>query len=187
MRIIGGQFRGLQLAPVGEGDPKAHLRPTSDRVREAIFNLLINGGYGDPVTGARVLDLFAGTGALGLEALSRGAARVAFVDDGVTARALLRRNIELMRAMGTTDVWRRDATRMGPNRGTGYDLIFLDPPYHKGLGEAALASCLADGWLAPGALIVWEEGTAPLPPAGFDMLDQRTYGDTVVTILRAPE
>ena len=92
MRIIGGQFRGLNLAPVGEGDAKAHLRPTSDRVREAIFNLLINGGYGDPVTGARVLDLFAGTGALGLEALSRGASRVAFVDDGTAARALSRRS-----------------------------------------------------------------------------------------------
>lgn len=187
MRIIGGQFRGLHLAPVGDGDPKAHLRPTSDRVRESIFNLLINGGYGDPITGARVLDLFAGTGALGLEALSRGATRVAFVDDGTTARALLRRNIELMRAMGTTDVWRRDATRMGPNRGTGYGLVFLDPPYGKGLGEAALASCVEGGWLAPGALIVWEEGTPPVVPAGFDLLDQRRYGETLVTILRAPD
>jgi len=187
MRIIGGQHRGLHLAPVGEGDPKARLRPTSDRVREAIFNLLINGGYGDPITGTRVLDLFAGTGALGLEALSRGAARVAFVDDGVTARALLRRNIELMRAMGTTDVWRRDATRMGPNRGEGYGLIFLDPPYGKGLGEAALASAAEGGWIAPGAMVVWEEGTAPVPPAGFDLLDQRRYGDTLVTLLRAAE
>ena len=187
MRIVGGRARGLKLAEGGAGDPKSHLRPTSDRVREAIFNLLINGGYGDPVTGARVLDLFAGTGALGLEALSRGASRVAFVDDGTTARALLRRNIELMRAMGTTDVWRRDATRMGPNRGAGYGLIFLDPPYHKGLGEAALASCVEGGWLAPGALVVWEEGTAPIAPAGFDLLDQRPYGDTVVTILRAPD
>lgn len=187
MRIIGGARRGLHLAPVGEGDPKAHLRPTSDRVREAIFNLLINGGYGDPITGARVLDLFAGTGALGLEALSRGAARVAFVDDGTTARALLRRNIELMQAMGVTDVWRRDATRMGPNRGAGFDLIFLDPPYGKGLGEACLASCIEGGWIAPGALVVWEEGATPLPPEGFGMLDQRKYGDTLVTILRAPD
>lgn len=187
MRIIGGRSRGLHLAPVGEGDAAAHLRPTSDRVRETIFNLLINGGHGDPVTGARVLDLFAGTGALGLEALSRGAARVAFVDDGVAARALLRRNIELMRAMGETDVWRRDATRMGPNRGAGYGLVFLDPPYRKGLGEAALASCLAGGWLAPGAMIVWEEGEPPQPPEGFDPIDQRRYGDTVVTLLRAPE
>ncbi|NTT84453.1 16S rRNA (guanine(966)-N(2))-methyltransferase RsmD [Tabrizicola sp. SY72] len=187
MRIIGGARRGLQLAAVGEGDPKAHLRPTSDRVREAIFNLLINGGYGDPITGARVLDLFAGTGALGLEALSRGAARVAFVDDGTAARALLRRNIELMQAMGVTDVWRRDATRMGPNRGAGYDLLFLDPPYGKTLGEVSLASCREGGWIAPGALVVWEEGMAPLPPEGFDMLDQRKYGDTLVTILRAPD
>lgn len=186
MRIIGGARRGLKLAEVGEGDPAAHLRPTSDRVREAIFNLLINGGHGDPVTGARVLDLFAGTGALGLEALSRGAARVAFVDDGATARALLRANIEKMQAMGVTDVWRRDATRMGPNRGPGYSLIFLDPPYHKGLGEAALASCQEGGWLAPGATVVWEEGSAPVPPAGFDLLDQRKYGDTLVTLLRAP-
>lgn len=184
MRIIGGQFRGLHLAPVGEGDPKAHLRPTSDRVREAIFNLLVNGGHGDVLTGARVLDLFAGTGALGLEAISRGAARVAFVDDGATARALLRRNIELTRTMGVTDVWRRDATKMGPNRGEGYGLVFLDPPYGKGLGEAALASCLEGGWLAPDALVVWEEGIAPLPPEGFEMVDQRRYGDTHVTLLR---
>src|SRR5690606_8059582 len=166
----------LLLADVGAGDPEAHLRPTSDRVREAIFNLLVNGGHegpggGDPVTGARVLDLFAGTGALGLEALSRGAARVAFVDDGARARALLRANIEKMQAMGTTDVWRRDATRLGPNRGPGYGLVFLDPPYGKGLGEAALASAVAGGWLAPGALVVWEAGAAPAPPPGVAPLD----------------
>ena len=186
MRIVGGERRGLKLADVGAGDPAAHLRPTSDRVREAIFNLLLNGPYGDPVTGARVLDHFAGTGALGLEALSRGAARIAFVDDGTAARALLRRNIELMRAMGTTDVWRRDATRLGPNRGSGYGLVFLDPPYGKGLGEAALASARDGGWLAPGALVVWEEGAPPAVPEGFTLLDQRKYGDTLVTILRAP-
>lgn len=186
MRIIGGARRGLLLAEVGEGDPAAHLRPTSDRVREAIFNLLTNGAGENPVPGARVLDLFAGTGALGLEALSRGAARVAFVDDGAKARALLRANIEKMQAMGSTDVWRRDATRLGPNRGAAYGLIFLDPPYHKGLGEAALASALEGGWVAPGAVIVWEEGTPPVPPPGFTQLDQRKYGDTVVTLLKAP-
>ncbi|MCW3783679.1 16S rRNA (guanine(966)-N(2))-methyltransferase RsmD [Defluviimonas salinarum] len=186
MRIIGGARRGLKLAEVGAGDAAAHLRPTSDRVREAIFNLLINGPYGNPVEGARVLDLFAGTGALGLEALSRGAARVAFVDDGTAARALLRQNIEKMQAMGVTDVWRRDATRMGPNRGAGYDLVFLDPPYGKGMGEAALASCIEGGWLAPGAIVVWEESAAPVPPEGVEVLDQRRYGDTLITILRAP-
>ncbi len=184
MRIVGGERRGLKLADVGAGDPAAHLRPTSDRVREAIFNLLVNGPYGNPVQGARVLDLFAGTGALGLEALSRGAARAAFVDDGAASRAILRRNIELMRAMGTTDVWRRDATRMGPNRGPGYDLVFLDPPYGKGLGERALASLTEGGWLNQDAIIVWEEGAAAAAPTGFVQLDQRRYGDTFVTLLR---
>ena len=188
MRIIGGASRGLKLAEVGEGDPAAHLRPTSDRVREAIFNLLVNGRVaqgGDPITGARVLDLFAGTGALGLEALSRGAARVAFVDDGTAARALLRRNVELMRAMGVTDIWRRDATSMGPNRGPGYGLVFLDPPYGKGLGETALESALAGGWIAPGGMVVWEESAPPAQIAGLTRIDQRKYGDTLVTLLRA--
>lgn len=187
MRIVGGRLRGLKLADLGEGDPDAHLRPTTDRVREAIFNLLINGRVpGDPVSGARVLDLFAGTGALGLEALSRGAARVVFVDDGVRARALLRTNIERARAQGVTDVWRRDATALGPNRDAAYDLVFLDPPYAQGLGERALASAAAGGWLAPGAIVVWEEGAPPVVPAGFGQIDQRRYGETLVTLLRAP-
>lgn len=184
MRIVGGRLRGLKLADVGAGDPAAHLRPTTDRVREAIFNLIEN-SHGVDLDGARVLDLFAGTGALGLEALSRGAARVAFVDDGAAARALLRANIERARAMGTTDVWRRDATALGPNRGAGYDLVLLDPPYGQRLGEAALASALAGGWLAPGALVVWEEEAAPLPPPGLTPIDQRRYGGTLVTLLRA--
>ena len=187
MRIIGGSLRGLKLTPVGTGDAGAHLRPTSDRVREAIFNLLINGGYGDPVTGAQVLDLFAGTGALGLEALSRGAAHVVFVDDGNAARALLARNVELTRSSDRTGSLRRDATKLGANQGARQTLVFLDPPYGKGLGERAMASAVAGGWLAPGALVVWEEGSARLPPDGFAQLDQRKYGDTVVTILRAPE
>ncbi|UFS65634.1 RsmD family RNA methyltransferase [Paracoccus denitrificans] len=185
MRIVGGTLRGLKLAEVGAGDPAAHLRPTTDRVRESIFNLLINGTHGNPVPGARVLDLFAGTGALGLEALSRGAARVAFVDDGVAARGLLRTNIEKARAMGVTDVWRRDATRLGENRGAPYGLAFLDPPYGKGLGERALESALAGGWIAPGGMVVWEESVAPGPVAGLEQIDQRKYGDTVVTLLRA--
>ncbi len=185
MRIIGGRSRGLHLSAVGAGDAAAHLRPTSDRVREAIFNLLINGGYGDPVAGARVLDLFAGTGALGLEALSRGAASVAFVEDGSVALAILRRNVGLMRAEAQVDVIRRDATKLGPVRGDGFGLVFLDPPYGRGLGEAALASAQGGGWLLPGAIVVWEEGGAPVTPAGFDRLDQRKYGDTVITILAA--
>lgn len=184
MRIIGGTARGLHLAPVGAGDAAAHLRPTSDRVREAIFNLLINGGYGNPVAGARVLDLFAGTGALGLEALSRGAAHATFLDTGPSALALIKRNIALMRSDARTTVLKRDATSPGP--GTPHSLVFLDPPYGKSLGQTALTAAAANGWLAPDALILWEEGSPPAPPPGFDTLDQRKYGDTVVTILRAP-
>lgn len=189
MRIIGGRARGLHLAPVGEGDAAAHLRPTSDRVREAIFNLLINGKVAqnsDPVTGARVLDLFAGTGALGLEALSRGAAHATFVDDGRVARALIKRNIDLMRA-GTEAIYlAANATALPPNRGEGFNLVFLDPPYGKGLGEAALASCIAGNWLAPGALVVWEDSKSPTLRAEFTQIDQRKYGDTIVTLMRAP-
>lgn len=179
MRIIGGTSRGLKLADLGAGDSAAHLRPTSDRVREAIFNLLINGGYGAPIQGAQVLDIFAGTGALGLEALSRGAAHVTFVENGRTALAVLARNIALMRAETRTTVLRQDALK--PPSGGPYDLVFLDPPYGKAMGEAALP--LLQGHLAPKALIVWEERSPPLIPKGFTPLDQRRYGDTVITIL----
>lgn len=186
MRIIGGTRRGLKLAEVGAGDAAAHLRPTSDRVREAIFNLLIN-AHGNPVTGARVLDLFAGTGALGLEALSRGATEATFVDDGQAALALLKANIAKMRAEGQTRIQRQNATRLPPNAAAPYTLIFLDPPYGKGLGELALAAAQKGGWLAPAAVVVWEEAIAPALPLGCAPLDQRRYGDTVVTLLTAPE
>lgn len=187
MRIIGGNRRGLHLAELGEGDAAAHLRPTSDRVREAIFNLLINGKHGgNPVQGARVLDLFAGTGALGLEALSRGAAEAVFVDDGAKALALLRANVAKMRAEGETRILRQDALRLPANPGAPFTLVFLDPPYGKSMGEAALASALQSGWLAPGATLVWEESTAPIPPLGMTQLDQRRYGETIVTLLAAP-
>lgn len=182
MRIIGGTSRGLHLAPVGAGDAAAHLRPTSDRVREAIFNLLINGGYGNPVAGACVLDLFAGTGALGLEALSRGAAQATFVETGAPALALIKQNITLMRAEGRTSVLKRDATNLG--LGSPHSLVFLDPPYGKSLGQSALLAAQANGWLSPEALIVWEEGVKPAVPVGFEELDQRRYGDTFVTILK---
>ena len=184
MRIIGGRHKGLALAAPGAGDPAAHLRPTADRVRESLFNLLHHRASGDPVPGARVLDLFAGTGALGLEALSRGAAHVTFVDDGAPARALMRRNIEKMQAMGATKLWRRDATRLGANRGAPFSLVFLDPPYGKGLGTAALAAAVDGSWLAPGALVVWEENAPQQPPPGFTPEDSRRYGDTWLTLLR---
>jgi 16S rRNA (guanine966-N2)-methyltransferase len=183
VRIIAGSHRGLHLAPVGAGDPAAHLRPTGDRVREAIFNILQNGPRPDPVPGARVLDLFAGTGALGLEALSRGAARATFVENGRVALGLLQQNIALCRMEDRARVIRRDAGRLGP-ADRAHDLVFLDPPYGRALGEAALAAALEGGWIAPGALVVWEESAPVMPPRPLVLLDQRRYGDTTLSILR---
>lgn len=183
MRIIGGKWRGTALASVGKGDAAAHLRPTTDRVRESLFNLLAHGDY-PPIQGARVLDLFAGTGALGFEALSRGAERALFVDDGAKSRALLRENTDKLQMIGQSKIYRRDATRMGENRGDPYNLVFLDPPYGKGLGEKALNSCENGGWLADAALVMWEESAPVTPPTGFILKDQRKYGDTSIMILQ---
>ncbi len=164
------------------------MRPTSDRTREALFNVLAHGDFGDfALEGARVLDLFAGTGALGLEALSRGAAYALFVDDHAESRGLIRRNAETLGETGRIRLYRRDATKLGPREGSAgppYDLVFCDPPYGKGLGEKALAAALAGGWLAPGAICVLEEAaSADVPcPEGFTELDRRRYGDTQVII-----
>jgi 16S rRNA (guanine966-N2)-methyltransferase len=183
VRIVGGQFRGRPLAgPSHEG-----TRPTSDRAREAVFNILAHGIPGFELADARVLDLFAGTGALGLEALSRGAAFCLFVEQEAKARALIRRNVEALELTGVTKIFRRDATELGPaGRNGGYRLAFLDPPYGQGLAERALASVAAGGWLAPGAIVVIEErkGTSVVLPAGFEALDQRTWGDTQALFAR---
>ncbi|SHI50525.1 16S rRNA (guanine966-N2)-methyltransferase [Shimia gijangensis] len=183
MRIIAGQFRGTALASVGKGDAGAHLRPTTDRVRESLFNVLMGGRFGDPVTDAVVLDLFAGTGALGLEALSRGATHVTLVDDGRKAGSLIRDNIRLTRSQSNTTVLNRDATRLPVCTAEPANLVFLDPPYGKSLGQKALLVAKAGGWIAPEALIVWEESTPQIPPDGFAHLDTRKYGDTHVTFL----
>ncbi len=186
MRIVGGRFSGRRLAgPGADGGGAAHLRPTSDRVREALFNLLAHGDY-PPIAGARVLDLFAGTGALGLEALSRGAARAVFVEEVARARALVRENVERLGATGETKIWRRDATRLGPCRGEPFGLVFADPPYRSGLGQAALESAEAGGWLAPGAVIVLEIAAGEAAPEApwLDLADRRRYGDTEIVILR---
>ncbi len=187
MRIIGGRHRGAMLADLGAGDAAGRLRPTSDRVRESVFNLLAHGGYGEPPPpeGCRVLDLFAGTGALGLEALSRGAAQVAFVDQGSAALALLRRNLGKLGAEDAARVISRDATRLGRWHEAPFDLVFLDPPYGRGLGERAVAAALAGGWIAPGGLVVWEESVNPLPPPGLTLIDSRRYGETMIAIFRS--
>ncbi len=182
MRIVGGRLRGRALAT-----PKSQaIRPTADRLREALFNILVH-AYGDPVSGARVLDLFAGTGALGLEATSRGAAFALFVDDGAEARALLRQNVEALSLAAVTRIFRRDATKLGPAHPLApFSLAFLDPPYGQGLAEKALASARDGGWLIDEALIVVEEaaGAAFKAPDGYEEIERRTYDDTEFTILR---
>ena len=181
MRIVGGDLRGRTLAtPRSEA-----IRPTTDRTREAVFNILVH-GFGDRLEGARVLDLFSGTGALGIEALSRGAGFCLFIEESVEGRGLIRSNVEAFGLQGRTKLFRRDATRMG-EVGTmaPFGLVFADPPYGKGLGEKALRSALAGGWLVPGALCVVEEAAAaPFDPgAEFALLDERPYGDTVIRFL----
>jgi 16S rRNA (guanine966-N2)-methyltransferase len=176
MRIVGGRLRGRPLA----GPKSAAIRPTSDRLRETIFNILVH-AYGDPVAGARVLDLFAGTGAMGLEALSRGAAFALFVDDGAEARGIIRGNIDALGLGGATRLFRRDATRMGPAGPMApFSLVFCDPPYGRDLAPRALASCAEGGWLAPGALVVAEEAqdVALGLPAGFEEVERRDYGES---------
>ena len=183
MRVIGGKLRSRPLA----GPKSDAVRPTSDRLREALFNILTH-AYDDPVSGARVLDLFAGTGALGIEAISRGASYVLFVDDGVEARALLRDNTEALGLGGVTRIFRRDATKLGPAHPLEpFDLVFLDPPYRKGLAEKAIASARDGGWLKPQALIVVEEAADAefKAPEGFEELERRQYDDTAFVFLRS--
>jgi 16S rRNA (guanine966-N2)-methyltransferase len=185
LRVVGGDFRGRPLATPASSD----IRPTSDRLRQALFDILAH-GYDDPVSGARVLDLFAGTGALGVEALSRGAAYALFVEDGIEARGLIRRNIESLGLTGRTRVFRRDATQLGP-AGTvaPFDLAFADPPYATGLGERALASARRGGWLGPGALCVLEESARSdlAPVEGFILLERRVVGDSALAFFRADD
>jgi 16S rRNA (guanine966-N2)-methyltransferase len=182
MRVVGGSLRGRTLAA-----PKSQsIRPTADRLRESLFNILIH-AYGDPIAGARVLDLFAGTGALGIEALSRGAAFTLFVDDSAEARALLRENVATLGLGGTSRIFRRDATKLGPAHPVEpFALVFLDPPYGKGLAEQALASARAGGWLKPDALVVVEEAASAkfVAPEGFAEIERRRYDDTEFVVLR---
>ena len=182
MRIVGGRLRGRALAA-----PKSQaIRPTTDRLRESLFNILMH-AYADPISGARVLDLFAGTGALGLEAISHGAAFALFVDDGAEARALLRQNVEALSLAAVARIFRRDATKLGPAHPLEpFSLAFLDPPYGKGLAEKALTSAHDGGWLTEDALIVIEESADAgfKAPDGYEEVERRKYDDTEFVILR---
>jgi 16S rRNA (guanine966-N2)-methyltransferase len=187
MRIVAGQFRGRALAAPSDTAGLNGLRPTSDRVRESVFNILAHGIDDFAIAGARVIDLFAGTGALGLEAISRGAVYCLFVEESAEARALIRRNVETFGLTGETRIFRRDATDLGPaGKMDRYSLAFLDPPYGKGLGEKALAGLASGNWLAPGAICVVEEraGTEITIPPAFKLLDSRAWGETEVRFLK---
>ena len=188
MRIIAGRFKGKTLdVPKG-----LNTRPTTDRVREALFNVLEHGTPQVDYEGCRVLDLFAGSGALGLEALSRGARYGLFIEDDAGARGAIRRNVEALGLTGITKIWRRDATRLGAV-GTivPFDLVFCDPPYGKRLAMQALASASEGGWLARGAIAVLEERAGQIPDSphisdepALEEIDRRRYGDTEIAIAR---
>ncbi|MDY8109327.1 16S rRNA (guanine(966)-N(2))-methyltransferase RsmD [Fulvimarina sp. 2208YS6-2-32] len=181
MRIVGGEFRGRKLA-----SPHTDaIRPTSDRMRESLFNILSH-HPAVRIDGARVLDLFAGTGALGCEALSRGARFCLFIEEGVEGRGLIRTSVEAFGLQGRTKIYRRDATKLGDARPfEPFDLVFADPPYGRGLGEKALMSAREGGWLKPGALLVVEEAaSSPFEaPSGFAISDERQVGESILRFL----
>jgi 16S rRNA (guanine966-N2)-methyltransferase len=177
MRIVSGQYRGKPLIT----PPGLATRPTSDRARESIFNILEHAPWSPGLRQARVVDLFAGSGALGLEALSRGAAFALFVETDEAARGAIRDNIEALGLFGCTRIHRRDATDLGlrpSSAGPPFDLAFLDPPYAKGLGEKALGELHAHGWLKPSAVVVFERGAEEpdVEVDGYEVLDARDYG-----------
>ena len=180
MRIVGGRLKGRAL----KGPSSSLTRPTSDRLRESLFNMLAH-AYGDPCDGARVLDLFAGTGALGIEALSRGARFALFVEEAAEARGLIRDNVEALSLTGVTKVFRRDAIRLGEmGPGEPYGLVFCDPPYGKGLAEQAIAAAVDGGWLTPDALLIIEERTGLfVTPNGFREIERRAYDESELTFI----
>lgn len=187
MRIVAGAYRGRPIS----APPGLSVRPTSDRAREAVFNILRAAAWAPDLDGARVIDLFAGSGALGIEALSRGAAYCLFVETAAEARGAIRDNLERLDAglFGRTRIHRRDATDLGPKPaadGAAFDIAFLDPPYGGGLGEPALAGLAAGGWLAQDAICVFERGAEEPEPAGlgFETLDARRYGAAKVWFLK---
>jgi 16S rRNA (guanine966-N2)-methyltransferase len=190
VRIVGGRFRGRALAaPEGRA-----TRPTSDRARQAVFNILEHAAWsrfagGEGLAGVRVLDLFAGSGALGFEALSRGAAWCLFVETDEAARGAIRTNVDSFGLFGVTRVHRRDATDLGPRPGgvgEGFGLVFLDPPYGQGLPERALAGLPGGGWLTQDAVAVVERGVGEgaFEAPGFEVMDARDYGAARVHFLR---
>jgi 16S rRNA (guanine966-N2)-methyltransferase len=186
VRIVAGSLKGRSIvAPEGQG-----TRPTSDRARQAVFNVLEHAAWAEPLEGMRVMDLFAGSGALGFEAISRGAAFALFVETDEEARGAIRENADAYHVMGRTRVHRRSAIDLGGRPGSdgeAFDLAFLDPPYRKGLGEQTLLRLLEGGWLKPGAIVVFERGSdePEIDTPGYERLDTRDYGAARVLFLKA--
>ena len=188
MRIVAGSLKGRAIvAPEGQ-----NTRPTSDRARQAVFNVLEHASWAEPLHGARVIDLYAGSGALGFEAVSRGAAFCLFVEIEDEARGAIRENADAYGLMGRTRVHRRSATDLGVRPGSAgeaFDIAFLDPPYAKGLGEQTLLRLTEGNWLKPGAIVVFERGSdePDIDTPGYERLDARDYGAARVLFLRALE
>ena len=188
MRIVAGSLKGRAIvAPEGQG-----TRPTSDRARQAVFNVLEHAAWGEGLQGLRVIDLYAGSGALGFEALSRGAAFCLFVDTDDGARGAIRENMDAYGLFGRARVHRRSAIDLGERPGSvgeAFDLAFLDPPYAKGLGEQTLERLREGQWLKPGAIVVFERGSdePDIDTPGYERLDARDYGAARVLFLRALE
>ena len=183
MRIVGGKWRGRKLSKLTGNFLSPNLRPTMDRVRETIFNILAHGVFFD-VKGTRVLDLFCGTGALGFEALSRGAKHVSFVDSDKTSISILSENISILNADKEVMVLQVDATKLRKNTGQDYDLIFLDPPYGSGRGELAIDIALKQGWISKNALVVWEEKNEIFPPKKLNLIKSRPIGNICLNFLK---
>lgn len=183
MRIVGGKFKGRTIA--GPKSGSLDIRPTTDRARESLFNIL-HSAHGEKLQGGRVADLFSGTGALGFEAMSRGASFTLFIEAGAQGRALVRETMHALGLQGSTKLFRRDATQLGPV-GTmePFDLVFMDPPYGKRLGENALVSLLDGGWLKKDALIILEEAAhAPFSmPDGFRLINSRSSNTSIIRFI----
>ena len=185
MRIIAGKYKGRHLVAVGKGDAKSQLRPTSDKVRESLFNILINGSLGDVVSNTRVLDLFAGTGALGIEAVSRGADCARLIDTSRVSSQLIQKNMDILGNPDTIRFDRLDARTLPHNSDHPYGLVFLDPPYGKNLASEALTSARNQGWIDASCVVICEENTDVPSPVGFEYIETRKFGETIITIMRA--
>ena len=180
MRVIGGSLKGRRLSAIKQQGNMTSLRPTTDRIKESLFNILSGGKFDIKMEKARILDIFAGSGALGVEAISRGAKSCTFIEKNKACIRLLDTNLKICNIKNQTNIKTFDATEFPLNLEQPYDLVFVDPPYRKSLGEAAVRSALASNWISDNALIVLEEGEQKSSLKGFKLEDTRRYGDTIL-------